>query len=180
MQLQVLQFFEQYQSLAVGISLLISMLIAILGLIPSVFITGANIIFFGIYQGTLLSFLGEALGAIVAFSLYRKGLRKWSQPMLSSFPRVQKLLDAKGKDAFLLILSLRMLPFIPSGLVTLAGAVGQVSWITFALASSLGKAPALLIEAYSVYQVTQFGWQGKGILALSALFLFYLAWKKIR
>jgi uncharacterized membrane protein YdjX (TVP38/TMEM64 family) len=41
----------------------------------------------------------------------------------------------------------------------------------FVLASSVGKLPALLLEAYAVYQVTAFGWQGKLILAVVAVAL---------
>jgi uncharacterized membrane protein YdjX (TVP38/TMEM64 family) len=49
----------------------------------------------------------------------------------------------------------------------------------FLTASSLGKIPALLLEAYSVYQVTRPGWQGKLILALAAaLLLFFLLKRK--
>jgi uncharacterized membrane protein YdjX (TVP38/TMEM64 family) len=79
------------------------------------------------------------------------------------------LVDAKGKTAFMLILALRLIPFVPSGLVTFAAAIGEVGALTFLLASSIGKAPALLIEAYSVYQVTEWGWQGKLILLIVAV-----------
>lgn len=171
MEQKVLDLLQQYPQLAIGISLAVSVLIAVLGVIPSVFITAANIAFFGFWNGTLVSFLGEALGAAVAFVLYRTGFKKLSQPQLDRHPRVRRLVEAEGREAFLLIVSLRLIPFVPSGLVTFVAAIGRVSLLTFVLASSLGKAPALLMEAYSVYQVTQFGWQGKVILLLAALVL---------
>jgi uncharacterized membrane protein YdjX (TVP38/TMEM64 family) len=62
---QILNFFQQYPHLAILASLLISIVIAVLGVIPSVFITGANILFFGFWQGTAISFLGEAIGAAI-------------------------------------------------------------------------------------------------------------------
>jgi uncharacterized membrane protein YdjX (TVP38/TMEM64 family) len=147
--------------------------IAVLGLVPSVFITAANILFFGFWEGTLISFLSEALGAIVAFFLYRKGFKKTAHEKLKKFPRLERLIDSEGRTAFLLIISLRLIPFVPSGLVTFAAAIGKVSAITFLLASSIGKAPALLIEAYSVYQVTEFGWQGKLILIITSVLILY-------
>lgn len=173
MERTVLDLLQQYPQLAIGISLVISILIAVLGVIPSVFVTAANIAFFGFWNGTLISFLGEALGAVVAFVLYRTGFKKLSQPQLNKHPKVRRLVEARGKEAFLLILSLRLIPFVPSGLVTFVAAIGKVSLLTFLIASSLGKAPALLMEAYSVYQVTQFGWQGKVILLLVALAILY-------
>ena len=176
----VLDLFAQHPQLAIAISLVISILVAILGVIPSVFVTAANIAFFGFWNGTLVSFLGEALGAAASFVLYRKGFKKLSRPQLDKHPKVRRLFEAQGSEAFTLILALRLIPFVPSGLVTFVAAVGAVSPGTFVLASSLGKAPALVLEAYSVYQVTRFGWQGKIILLLSALFLLYQLWKKKR
>jgi uncharacterized membrane protein YdjX (TVP38/TMEM64 family) len=170
---QLVDIFQAHPQWAVVISLLLSIFIAVVGILPSVFITAANILFFGFWEGLLMSFLGEALGAIAAFILYRKGFKKAMSTPLHKYPRVERLITAKGKEAFVLIMGLRLLPFVPSGLVTFAGAVGNVSLLTFATASSLGKVPALFIEAYSVYQVTQFGWQGKLILALIACILIY-------
>lgn len=178
MEQTVINFFIEYENYAFLISILLNIGVAVLGVVPSVFITGANLFFFGFWGGTLLSFLGEAIGAIIAFYIYRKGLRGASQTMLHKYPKAQKLLGAEGKDAFYLVLSLRLLPFIPSGLITFAAAIGKVSLVTFSTASSLGKIPALLIEAYSVYQVTRFDWQGKVLLALVAFYFLYLVWKK--
>lgn len=169
----ILHLFEQYPQLAIIISLLLSIVIAVLGVVPSVFITAANILFFGFWQGMAISFAGEALGAAVSFLLYRKGFRKRSQKGLGRFPKLQLLVNAEGIQAFWLVLSLRLLPFVPSGLITFAAAIGRMPFGNFVIASSLGKIPALLIEAYSVYQVTEFGWQGKLILALVAIALIY-------
>lgn len=175
---QVLYLFQQHPQLALFISLGVSIVVAVLGLVPSVFITAANLLFFGFWKGTLISFLGESIGALVAYFLYRYGFKKTSQKGLERFPKVKRLVDAKGKEAFLLILSLRLIPFVPSGLVTFAAAVGNASPVIFLTAGSLGKIPALLLEAYSVYAVTQFGWQGKLILALAAVALLYLVLRR--
>ena len=165
----ILELFQQYPNAAIIISLVISILIAVSGILPSVFITAANILFFGFWQGTLISFFGEALGAAIAFWLYRKGFKQASNSKLGRFPKVKQLVLLEGKPAFMMIMGLRLLPFVPSGLVTFAAAIGRVTFLTFIIASSIGKIPALLIEAYSVYQVTEFGWQGKVILAIVAI-----------
>ncbi|MEO6252646.1 MAG: VTT domain-containing protein [Ferruginibacter sp.] len=174
----LLQLFREYHDLAILISICVSIVIAILGLVPSVFITAANILFFGFWNGTLISFLGEALGAGVAFYLYRKGFKKNAEKRLDQYPKLKRLINATGKESFWLIFSLRLIPFVPSGLITFAAAVGKVSAAVFIIASSLGKLPALLIEAYAVYEVAAFGWQGKLILAIVALGLLYWIIKK--
>ncbi|MDB5201399.1 MAG: hypothetical protein JWQ27_808 [Ferruginibacter sp.] len=151
------------------VSIAISILIAILGLVPSFFITAANILFFGFWPGTFYSFLGEAMGAGIAFLLYRAGLKKNILPQLHKHPRLSKLLEAPGKQAAGLVFLCRLIPFIPSGLVTFAAAIGRISFTLFFISSSVGKIPALLLEAYSVNEVSKFDWQGKLILGICAV-----------
>ena len=175
----LLHFFQENPNLALVSSLVIRIFIAVLGIIPSFFITAANILFFGFWQGVAVSFAGEALGAVVAFYLYRKGFKKGAGQQLEKYKTVSKLLHAESSKAFWLILSLRLIPFVPSGLVTFAAAIGRVSFITFIVASSVGKLPALLLEGYAVYQVTEFSRQGKVILAIVAMVILYFAVKQI-
>lgn len=176
---KLLNVFLQYKELAIFISVLVSVVVAVLGIVPSVFVTAANILFFGIIQGMLLSFAGEAIGAIVAFLLYRKGLKKVSEKHINKYSKLGSLIQSQGKDAFLLILSLRLLPFIPSGFVTFAAAIGRVSVGTFTVASTIGKMPALLIEAYSVYYVFQIDLQQKLVFTMVSLCIFlFVIYKK--
>ena len=178
MKQQVIDLFLQYPQAAFLTSMILSIGIAVLGLVPSFFITAANILFFGFWKGVLISFAGQAAGAIVAFLLYRKGFKKATVVSLARFPRAKRLLEAGNKEAFMLVLSLRLLPFVPSGLITFAAAIGKISAGSFVLASSLGKIPALLLEGYSVYEVTKFGWQGKILLALLGITLAWISWKR--
>ncbi|MFZ1785799.1 MAG: VTT domain-containing protein [Ferruginibacter sp.] len=175
----LLQLFREYQQLAIIISLFISIVIAILGLVPSVFVTAANILFFGFWYGTAISFAGEAIGAGIAFILYRKGFKRRLEKSLDQFPKLSRLIKAEGRPGWMLVFSLRLLPFVPSGLITFAAAIGKLNFIHFITASSLGKIPALLLEAYSVYEVSRFSWQGKLILITVAVVLLIWIIKKI-
>jgi uncharacterized membrane protein YdjX (TVP38/TMEM64 family) len=176
----VLTFFQEYPNLAIISSLVISILIAVIGILPSFFITAANILFFGFWQGIAISAAGEAAGAVVAFYLYRKGFKKGANQQLEKYKTVNTLLHAENSKAFWLILSLRLIPFVPSGVVTFAAAIGRVSAITFLISSTIGKLPALLLEGYAVYEVTQFGWQGKAILSIVALVILFIVIKQTR
>lgn len=176
---QIITLLDTYENVAYLISIAINIMISILGLVPSVFLTAANLAVFGFWKGTFLSFAGEAIGAIISFLLYRKGFKKFSESKLFSHPKVRRLLEAKGLEAFFLVLSLRLLPFVPSGVVTFVAAVGKTSLLVFIIASSLGKIPALLLEAYSVYQLMNWTRQGKVILTFLSVCLFLFTWKKI-
>ena len=178
MQDSLLLFFERYPQVAVLSSIVLSILIAIVGIVPSVFITAANILFFGFWNGTLVSFAGEAAGAAIAFLIYRAGFKKTAGNKLLQYPRLKRLVEAPSPKVIYLIFSFRLLPFVPSGLITFAAAVGKVSFLGFLLASSLGKLPALLMEAYAVYEITAFGWQGKLLLVLIAISLLVWVFRK--
>jgi uncharacterized membrane protein YdjX (TVP38/TMEM64 family) len=156
---------------AIVVSIIINIVISIAGVIPSVFITAANITFFGFHTGLIISFIGECVGAAFSFWLYRKGIKTLNPSLLNKNKWLQKVQQTQGWDSFIIILLLRILPFIPSGLINLATAISKTSILTFIIASSLGKLPALLIEAYSVKQVLESSNNVKAILAIIALFI---------
>lgn len=175
---QVLQWFENSGYFALWLSILLNIVISVLGFLPSVFITAANISFFGFGYGLTVSILGEAFGAIISFYLYRKGVNKVKNKVTVTNKYLIQLQQTKGVEAFLLIIALRVFPFIPSGLVTLVSAGSKVGILNFSFASTLGKIPALLIEAYSIQQILNWNWQGKVILVMISIFILGLLIRK--
>ncbi|PFR34062.1 TVP38/TMEM64 family protein [Bacillus cereus] len=172
-------FLTEYYSIAIPLSILINIIISLLGVIPSIFLTAINIQLFGVTNGTIISIAGEALGAIISFYIYRLGLQKFTHDKVK-YPKVERLLYVEGREAFLLVLSFRLIPFIPSSIVTLFAALGKMSLLSFSIASTIGKIPALLIEVYSAYQVMNGTNEAKWVVTIAGVIgLFYL-WKKWR
>lgn len=178
MEIDLIALFNNYREYAIFISIILNIVIAILGIIPSFFVTGANIIFFGFWEGILISLIGETFGAIIAFTLYRKGFKKLVTNSLTKYPRLVSLTELEGHKAFYAVLSLRLMPFVPSGLITFAAAIGKISVLLFAAASSLGKIPALLFEGFSVYQFFSFSWEIKLLLIIIALIILWFNFRK--
>ncbi|WP_186668838.1 TVP38/TMEM64 family protein [Sporosarcina sp. BP05] len=175
---EILQWFENSGLLAVWISIILNIIISVLGVIPSVFITVANISYFGFGKGLILSILGEVLGAIISFYLYRKGINKVKTKVIINNKYLNRLQQSKGMEAFSLILALRVFPFVPSGLVTLASAGSNVGMLNFSIASTLGKIPALFIEAYSTQQILKWSGQGKVIFGISSIIIISILIRK--
>lgn len=146
----LLQWLKTYPDLAWMISIAVNVGVALLGLVPSVFVTAANIAMWGFASGTALSLVGESLGAVLAFYVYRLGWKR-AAPRTDQWPMaVQKLLGLAGWEAAKIVVGLRIMPFMPSGLVTLAAAISRISITLFAISSTIGKIPALLIEGLAV------------------------------
>ncbi|WP_369901072.1 TVP38/TMEM64 family protein [Bacillus manliponensis] len=178
MQEFIQSFLTEHYTIAIPLSILFNILISLAGFIPSVFLTAINIALFGVVEGTIISIIGEALGAIISFYFYRLGFQKFAQKKLQAYPKAERLLYAEGKEAFLLVLSFRLLPFVPSGLITLLASLGKISLLSFTIASTIGKVPSLLIEVYSTYHVMNRTNEAKWIIAIAGFFGLFYIWKK--
>ena len=165
------------------LSIVLNIIVSILGVLPSTFITISTVGVLGFNMGIVVLIIGEAAGAIVTFILYRKGvhrLEKNQKMRMFESKYLHRLKHAKGTPAFLTVILLRFLPFVPSGAVTLAAALSKMKLFPFAIASTLGKIPSLYIEAYSAFQVLKLnrGLQFGLFLVILLLFLIYLISKK--
>ncbi|MBT2582191.1 VTT domain-containing protein [Planococcus sp. ISL-109] len=124
-----------------------------LGFIPSLLITPVNLDRFGLIGGSALSLSGEILGALCGFWLYRYGAKRippaWQQHRWFQYFQHQQV-----KTVFWSVLVLRLVPFVPSGVVTAGAAVTRISAPAFFVASSIGKLPAVALEIAVAFGLT--------------------------
>lgn len=149
----VLEILRNNSSIAIPISLLISIGISLIGVLPSVFVTGANIVFFGPINGFFISLLGETIGAYITFIVYRLGFKKKIIKFTKKNKLISKIVNSQGKEAGLLIFEGRIIPFIPSGVITLAASISNVNSKIFTIATLIGKAPSIALEALISYDI---------------------------
>lgn len=150
----VLELFNCYSFIAIPLSIIISVIIAIAGVIPSVFVTGANILFFGPIKGFFISLMGEVIGAYISFYIYRKGFKKQIEKIdINKYRILKGIVNGEGIKAFIFIIEGRVIPFLPSGFITFAAAVSKVDIKNFILATAIGKVPSILLEALVSYDL---------------------------
>lgn len=177
-----IEWFPRHPFLTAFVSIILNVLIAITGILPSAFITVGTVGILGFKLGLVILIIGEAIGAMVSFILYRKGVYKLSTyPDNKKFDNklFQRLKNTGGVDAFLIVILLRVLPFVPSGLVTLTAAISKMNFLHFSIASTIGKIPALYIEAFTVFQVLNLKteWKLGIIISILLIIILYLLWK---
>ena len=160
--------------------LFLNMGLGALGFFPSVLLTALNINSFGVTVGTALSLSGEIFGAIAGFYLYRFGFSKINPQWLKK-PFWQFLQRSSVSRVFWAVISLRLIPFVPSGLVTAGAALTPITGPLFMIASTAGKIPAVILEVAVVYGIIltvptsyQYG------IAVLILAMTGLAWNKKR
>jgi uncharacterized membrane protein YdjX (TVP38/TMEM64 family) len=132
---------------AVPAGILLGGLISLIGFIPTVIITGANVWLFGPWLGGFISWMGELLGSTAAFLLYRAGFKKWWKTRANEKSFMEKLGRISPLEQGITLTMARITPFIPSGLVNLAAAFSPVTFAIFALSTAIGKIPSIAVEA---------------------------------
>ncbi|WP_019007364.1 TVP38/TMEM64 family protein [Cohnella laeviribosi] len=131
---------------AILLSLLLSAIIAILGIMPSLFLSGANAVVFGLIPGFWISLSGEVLGAGVSFWLYRRGFGNMRPVQEGSWVWLKRLNEASRKRRAVILLLARLIPLLPSGIITFAAAVSHMRFWDFILVTFIGKVPSIAME----------------------------------
>lgn len=102
---------------------------------------------FGLWKGSLYTFLGAVLNCTLMFFLARyvgrEQVEALLQKKLSPLWR-QRLENLNGKGGFLLLVVLRLIPAVPYNLINYAFGLTAMSFRTYILASTLGIIPGTL------------------------------------
>ncbi|MCR8845560.1 VTT domain-containing protein [Paenibacillus sp. SC116] len=131
---------------AIAASLILNIVISVAGVIPSIWLTGANVIAFGPELGFAVSLIGETLGAVSALILYRRGLSNIPAIKQQRWAWLQRLHQYGRVTRACLVLVARFIPLVPSGVVNAIAALSTMSMLDFTLMTIIGKAPSIWIE----------------------------------
>ena len=82
---------------AMVFSFLLDVLINALGFLPSIFVSTANGLLFGIVPGIILSWLAETTGVIISFILMRTILRSSAEKLIAKSKYLKKADEFSGK-----------------------------------------------------------------------------------
>lgn len=121
--------------------------IAAVVLAPAFVLTFSSGAVFGLWRGTLLTFVGAALGAsavyAVAAPLARSRVLRW----IDRDPRVAATRRAVVRDSWWIMFLLRLSPLVPYSLLNYALALSGVRFRDYLMAL-VGMLPAIIMYAY--------------------------------
>ncbi len=103
---------------AVLVSMIIDIVINIVGFLPSIFISTANGVLFGVAGGTVVSWVAETIGVIISFFFMRTLFRNKAKKVIEKSKMLSKLDHYSTWQAMTLA---RAVPYSPNGLVTALG-----------------------------------------------------------
>jgi uncharacterized membrane protein YdjX (TVP38/TMEM64 family) len=100
---------------------------------------------FGPWVGAGAVLAGATGGAVLTYAAARSAFAPALVARARRDPRLERVMDGFGRNAFSYILSLRLVPFVPFALVNVAAGLASVPVRAFAAATLAGGAPAAVI-----------------------------------
>jgi uncharacterized membrane protein YdjX (TVP38/TMEM64 family) len=115
-------------------------------LLPGAVMTIAGGLAFGVIWGTVYSFAGANLGAIVAFGAGRFLGKGFVQRIVGD--RFQSTVERIARHGFRIIFYLRIVPVIPYNALNLLAGASPITFRDFFWASIIGMVPGTFVFAY--------------------------------
>lgn len=139
-------YLRSFGAWGVGVTLVLFVIMTFTIVFPFMILSGAAGIVYGLFWGTLISWMGEVLGAIIAFVFARYFFRQPVEKWIAQSPYLKQVDDYSAENGFKALLIARLLPLAPSGIITAVAAVSRISFRDFFLASFLGKLPPVIVK----------------------------------
>lgn len=122
-------------------------------LLPAVFFPVAILalaggLLFGLWQGSLLTFIGAMLNCTLMFLLGRYTMRDRLQAYVREKLNPvwqERLAKSGGREGFFLLISLRLIPLVPYNLINYAFSLTEMSLRNYLIASAIGIIPGTVV-----------------------------------
>jgi uncharacterized membrane protein YdjX (TVP38/TMEM64 family) len=179
----LLQLINEGGFLSIFISMLLVAICVFFPVIPFPVLAGMIGAVFGTTQGLYISLTGAMTGTMGLFFLSRYGFRDFAQEKLLKYPKVKEYERFLNRNSFLTILTCRLIPVIPALIFNIICGLSKVNWLSFFIASTIGKIPNILILSYAGASFTSnklfsFGLYGLYVVVV-LLINFFLVFRRI-
>lgn len=147
----LLQYTTSHYETAVALFILIYILQTAFSLPGGAVLTLTGGFLFGSLLGTLYVNLGATAGATLAFLAARYLFHGWVEQRFGD--RLGAIQEGFAKDAFMYLLTLRLIPIFPFFLLNLVSGLTRIKLGTYVLATSLGILPGSFVFAFAGRQL---------------------------
>lgn len=176
---EIAQFLQTYGPWAMLVSMILDIFVNAVGFLPSIFISTANGLVFGIVPGIIISWLAETIGVVISFYIMRFLLRDTAYKLIAKNKMLMKVDDFSGRNGFVVMLFARTLPYFPSGVITALGAISKIKARDYIIANLIGKFPSTALEVAIGYDIVNFESQMTrlGIIVIVATIGYIILWR---
>ncbi|MDY4920509.1 MAG: TVP38/TMEM64 family protein [Phascolarctobacterium sp.] len=142
----LVEYLRSFGPWAIVISFILDVLINAGSIFPSIFLSTANGLIFGLPLGITISWLAETVGVVISFFLMRFFFRSTAESIIEKSNALKHIDEASGKHGLEWMAFARTLPYFPSGILTAVGAVSKISARDYIIANLIGKFPSTALE----------------------------------
>lgn len=172
-------YFRSFGAWAIVASFVLDVLINAGSVFPSIFISTANGLIFGLPVGIVISWLAETTGVVISFWLMRYFFRDAAEKIIQKSSLLSKLDDMSGKKGWQWMAIARMLPYFPSGILTALGAVSKMSSRDYIIANLIGKFPSTALEVVIGHDLVNYKQHSERLaLLVTAVIIIFILYKK--
>lgn len=136
-------YLKSFGVYAAFMSFFIDVVINIVGFLPSIFISAANGLIFGLFWGVVISWLAETVGVIISFYMMRTLFRGMAKNIIQ---KSRTLSSLDSHESWKAMAAARAIPYMPNGLVTAIAALSSMTFKDYALGCLIGKLPSTALE----------------------------------
>ena len=166
---------------AMVVSFFLDVLINAGSIFPSIFLSTANGLIFGLPLGILISWLAETVGVVISFLLMRFFFRSTAEKLIAKSNSLKHIDEASGKHGLEWMAFARALPYFPSGILTAVGAVSSISVRDYIIANLIGKFPSTALEVVIGHDLVNYKEHSERLAVLViAVVLIFWGYKKYR
>jgi len=140
---------------------------------PQVVLIAAAAVVFGPWQGSLYSWIGTFVSALIGFELGRLFGGRLIRDLNSR--GLDRFMALIGRNGFMASLIIRLVPAAPFIVVNMAAGTARVRRVDFALGTAVGILPKILLTAFAGGAVTA-AFKGGGLVQLGLLALAVAIW----
>ncbi|MGO4886501.1 TVP38/TMEM64 family protein [Anaerobacillus sp. MEB173] len=126
---------------------IVATLMALFPIIPYPIVGGIIGAAYGGVLGGLVTWIGSTLASLLMFLFVRYGYQDWGMKILHKYKTLGRVTVLFEQNAFMTIFISRLIPFIPSIIINVYSSLSRVTFISYAIASALGKIPAMILFA---------------------------------
>ena len=177
----LVEYLRSFGPWAMVVSFVLDVLINAGSIFPSIFLSTANGLIFGLPLGILISWLAETVGVVVSFLLMRFFFRSTAEKLIAKSNSLKHIDEASGKHGLEWMAFARALPYFPSGILTAIGAVSSISVRDYIIANLIGKFPSTALEVVIGHDLVNYKEHSErlAILVIVVLLIFW-GYKKYR
>jgi uncharacterized membrane protein YdjX (TVP38/TMEM64 family) len=125
----------------------VAVLLALVPVVPYGIVAGIFGAKYGPFLGGLLNVISSTLAAALLFLSLRLVFQEQGIRLLAKFKRMHQFTALMERNAFLAVLTARLIPFVPAAAVNVYAAISHMRFGTFVAATLVGKIPVMFVFA---------------------------------